>query len=142
MKHGAYAKSQLLLQLQEVLGRQFEPVLEMSRNSIILQHEMTLAVERHRWLYTASLEDLVMHGVDVEASALEDARSRARAYVVSLAKECNTEWDRVAKYVTPTLKSTELNVNDMRPGSRPLAPEEIKALNNELEHEFRSPALH
>ena len=75
------SKQRLLKSLQAEYGAEFDPVLKMAANCARLQ-----SLVDARWAEGASDPDIDL----------------------TLLLQTNKEWDRVARYVTPQLKSVEL----------------------------------
>tara|TARA_Y100000310_G_C20350346_1_gene654033 strand:- start:254 stop:616 length:363 start_codon:yes stop_codon:yes gene_type:complete len=76
-------------------GDDFEPVMQMSKNAFFLQGIADEAQAKVAELKAAEVVDL---------EEIKKAMNEAR----TLLKEVNSEWDRVAKYVTPQLKAQEV----------------------------------
>lgn len=132
-------RAQLEEHLKGLYGEKFEPVMQMAANAHIMQTELQHAIDHFKWLTDSPHEDLVLADIDVRESALVKIRAAARGQIATLAKECNVEWDRVSKYVTPTVKAVDVQMSGgMNNSTRELTEIEAKALNDELTHEYCS----
>ncbi len=83
--------------LKAEYGDDFDPVMKMSKNATYIQGRVDEAQK--------TLTD-IEKGVIAELDEYLGPRA-----VVDLSKEANAEWDRVAKYTTPQLKSIEINLD-------------------------------
>ena len=130
-------KQQLLEQLQQSFGDDFNPVVKIATNATTIQEALNDGIEYYKLLNTGTVEQLVMHDLDPDPELIDKLKHTAKGQIIKLAREANTEWDRVAKYVTPTLKSAEVAVNGhLSAATRELTAEELKQINDELETEY------
>ena len=88
-------KQFLVNRLKEMYGDDFEPVMQMSKNAFFLHQMADEAQARVEELKAAEVIDL---------EEIKTAMTEAR----TISREANSEWDRVAKYVTPQLKAQEV----------------------------------
>lgn len=94
-------KQFLLNRLRVMYGEDFEPVMKMAGNAAFLQGIADEHQNGYSVLYESTSDELKEVG---GPATLDDIKAKA----IAASKEANYEWDRVAKYTTPQLKSVEI----------------------------------
>ena len=95
----------LLTRLQDIYGDDFHPIMKMAENCATIQD-----------IADSSKDEMVIDEVEaIEGGEGEDIGVDVISRVISLAKLANENWEKLAPYIAPKLKATEITGEDGGP---------------------------
>jgi hypothetical protein len=102
-------KRLLISRLEEMYGSEFNPVMKMAENAVVLQRLTDKAVDDY------ALKAAVINGAgeidDKRKADMIELLAKLAGGVRGNIRDTNEAWDRISQYVQPKLKSVEVKAD-------------------------------
>tara|TARA_R110000803_G_scaffold4054_8_gene13902 strand:- start:504 stop:944 length:441 start_codon:yes stop_codon:yes gene_type:complete len=100
-------KRLLISRLEEMYGSEFNPVMKMAENAVVLQRLTNKSIDDYE--FKSSIINAASDGLSEEDKAeMAEILAKLAGGIKSNIRDSNEAWDKISQYVQPKLKSIEV----------------------------------